>query len=92
MDRTAGINMNTWIVGRVPVAHRVTRPTFAADGSLEKRGEKTFYMKGRIMAGQADLEGNPYGYTDFKWLTREELKEALEPEYFHSMRNMMADR
>lgn len=92
MDRTAGINMNTWIVGRVPVAHRVTRPTYSADGALEQRGEKTFFIKGRIMAGQADLEGNPYGYTDFKWLTREELKEAFDPEYFHSVRNMMADR
>ena len=92
MDRTAGINMNTWIIGRVPVAHRVIKPKYAADGALEQRGEKTFYMKGRIMAGQADLEGNPYGYTEFKWLTREELQEAMEPEYFHSMRNMMADR
>ncbi|ROT40498.1 hypothetical protein SODALDRAFT_338275 [Sodiomyces alkalinus F11] len=92
LDQGAGVNMNTWIVGRVPVAHHVVRPVFNEDGTLESRGEKTFYLKGRIMAGQANLEGNPFGYTDFKWLTREELQSVLEPRYFHSVRNMMADR
>lgn len=84
--------MNTWIVGRVPVAHHVVRPAFKDDGTLETKGEKTFYLKGRIMAGQANLEGNSFGFTDFKWLTREELQEVLDPRYYHSVRNMMADR
>ncbi|RSM15662.1 hypothetical protein CEP52_000600 [Fusarium oligoseptatum] len=73
LDQAAGVNMNTWVVGRVPVAHVVTKPTLKADGS-------------------ADLEGNPFGYTDFKWLTREELEAELSPEYFKGVRNMMADR
>lgn len=84
--------MNTWVVGRVPVAHVVTKPVIKSDGTVEKRGEKTFFLKGRIMAGQANLKGNPFGYTDFKWLTREELEKELSPEYFRSVRNMMADR
>ncbi|RMJ12462.1 hypothetical protein CDV36_007869 [Fusarium kuroshium] len=92
LDQAAGVNMNTWVVGRVPVAHVVTKPTLKADGSVEKNGQKTFFLKGRIMAGQADLEGNPFGYTDFKWLTREELEAELSPEYFKGVRNMMADR
>jgi large subunit ribosomal protein L46 len=84
--------MNTWIVGRVPVAHLVTKPVFTADSSLVTRGEKTFFLKGRIMAGQADLSNNVRGWTDFRWLTREELQEILTPEYYHGVRNMMADR
>lgn len=84
--------MNTWIVGRVPVAHLVNKPVLAADGTETQRGIKSFFLKGRIMAGQADLKGNRFGLKDFKWLTREELKEALAPEYFHGVRNMMADR
>jgi len=84
--------MNTWIVGRVPVAHHVLRPVFKEDGSLQKRGDKIFFLKGRIMAGQADLKDNPFGYIDFKWLAKEELAEVLSPEYYHSVRNMMADR
>lgn len=92
MDQAAGVNMNTWLVGRVPVAHVVQEPVLGKDGEVQKKGQKTFFIKGRIMAGQADLKGNPFGYTDFKWLTREELEKELAPEYFRSVRNMMADR
>ena len=92
LDQAAGVNMNTWLVGRVPVAHLVQEPVLGADGTVQKRGRKTFFLKGRIMAGQADLKGNPFGYTDFKWLTREELEKELAPEYFKGVRNMMADR
>lgn len=84
--------MNTWIVGRVPVAHLVQQPSVATDGAVKKRGQKTFFLKGRIMAGQADVKGSPLGYTDFKWLTREELEKLLPAEYFRGVRNMMADR
>ena len=92
MEQAAGVNMNTWIVGRVPVAHVVTQPIMAEDGAVQKKGLKTFFLKGRIMAGQADLKSNTLGYTDFKWLTREELEKELTPEYFRGVRNMMADR
>ncbi|QPH02078.1 hypothetical protein C2857_006284 [Epichloe festucae Fl1] len=92
LDQAAGVNMNTWIVGRIPVAHVVKQPVQAADGFVTKRGQKTFFLKGRIMAGQADLKNNPFGYTDFKWLTREELEKELSPEYLSGVRNMMADR
>lgn len=92
MDQTAGVNMNTWIVGRVPVAHLVTDSVAGPDGAVQKKGEKTFFLKARIMAGQADLKDNPFGYTDFRWLTREELEKELKPEYFRGVRNMLADR
>lgn len=84
--------MNTWIVGRVPVAHHVVQPKFKEDTSLAVKGEKTFFLKGRIMAGQADLKENKLGYKDFKWLTKDELKELFPEAYFKSVRNMMADR
>ncbi|KAI1384635.1 39S mitochondrial ribosomal protein L46-domain-containing protein [Hypoxylon trugodes] len=92
LEYAAGVNMNTWLVGRVPVAHMVTHPEFNEDTSLKQRGEKVFFLKGRIMAGQADLNGNRFGLRDFNWLTKEELKAKLPSDYFHSVRNMMADR
>ncbi|KAG6162348.1 hypothetical protein E4U46_004294 [Claviceps purpurea] len=92
LDQAAGINMNTWIVSRAPVAHVVKQALLSPDGVVTEKGQKTFFLKGRIMAGQADLKDNAFGYTDFKWLTREELEEELEPEYFRGVRNMMADR
>ena len=55
----------------------------------DTRGEKIFFLKGRIMAGQADLTGNKFGLTDFQWLTREELVGTLPADYYHSVRNMM---
>jgi large subunit ribosomal protein L46 len=84
--------MNTWIVGRVPIAHYLVHPEFNEDSSVKVRGEKTFYLKGRIMAGQANLKGNPLGYTDFNWLTKEELKKQLPGDYYHQLRNVMGDR
>ncbi|KAK4192108.1 39S mitochondrial ribosomal protein L46-domain-containing protein [Podospora australis] len=116
LAEAAGVNMNTWIVGRVPVAHQIVQPIekgekpeeskeklfyleylkeqadLKARGvkseQVEERGEKIFYLKGRIMAGQADLKGNKHGYTDFQWLTQEELKEVLPEKTFKSVRNM----
>lgn len=92
LDQAAGVNMNTWIVGRVPVAHLVTRPSLNPDGSVREAGRKTFFLKARIMAGQVDLAANPFGYSDFRWLTREELECELAPDYFRGVRNMMPDR
>ncbi|KAI1355810.1 39S mitochondrial ribosomal protein L46-domain-containing protein [Xylaria sp. FL0043] len=92
LEMAAGVNMNTWMVGRVPVAHIVKQPEFNEDTSLKQRGEKTFFHKGRIMAGQADLKDNKMGLKDFNWLTKDELKAKLDRDYFHAVRNMMADR
>ncbi len=92
MDQAAGVNMNTWLVGRVPVAHVVSHPIQGPNGSVQQRGRKTFFLMGSIMAGQANLLGIPFGYTDFRWLTREELEKELEPDYFKGVRNMMSDR
>ncbi|KAK4252085.1 39S mitochondrial ribosomal protein L46-domain-containing protein [Corynascus novoguineensis] len=90
LTESAGPNMNTWIVGRVPVAHHVVKPVVGEDGtSVVKRGEKIFFLKGRIMAGQADLTGNKHGLTDFQWLTSDELQEVLAEDYYYSVRNMM---
>ena len=78
--------MNTWLVGNAPVAHHVVKP---AAGAPAETGEKVFFLKGRIMAGQANLAGNTVGLSDFQWLTQDELQTVLAPEYYHSVRGMM---
>ncbi|KAI2471424.1 39S mitochondrial ribosomal protein L46-domain-containing protein [Annulohypoxylon bovei var. microspora] len=92
LESAAGVNMNTWMVGRVPVARMIKKPEFNEDKSFKWRGEKVFFLKGRILAGQADLKGNKLGLLDFNWLTKEELTKKLPEAYFYSVRNMMADR
>ena len=84
--------MNTWIVGHVPIGHVVAKPWVDESGIVTKSGEKTFILKGRIMAGQADIKGNVFGIKDFKWLTREEVEGHVGPKYWSQIKNFMARR
>lgn len=83
--------MNTWVIGRHPIAHEHREPIYTADRAnegakfLKHRGVDAFYLKGRIMAGQADLAGNELGATDFKWLTKDELRQQLQPGLYSSV-------
>ncbi|KAG9247251.1 putative 54S ribosomal protein L17, mitochondrial [Calycina marina] len=132
--QTAGVNMNTWIVGHAPIGHHEKRPKFPAvpahtkdtPAALTKAkaepskssqasklrrearerdeaartagiapeilGERTFYMKVRIMAGQANLEGNAFGLENFCWLTKTEIGEKFRPQDFAKVQDMLADR
>lgn len=84
--------MNTWIVGHVPIGHYIRQPLLTSSKEVRMPGEKTFFMKGRIMAGQADIKGNTLGLQDYKWLTREEVKKHVKEQYWSFVRGMMADR
>lgn len=83
--------MNTWMVARHPIAHETHEPIYTDDETaeggraLKRRGRTIFYLKGRIMAGQADITGNEYGVIDFMWLTKEELKATLQPVLYSSV-------
>ncbi|KAK2734858.1 54S ribosomal protein L17 mitochondrial [Onygenales sp. PD_40] len=92
--QSAGPNMNTWMVGYHPIGHQVykaRRPKQIEPG-VELLGEKTFFLKGRIMAGQADLEGNMENIVDFKWLAKDEISKFVLPQYWSSVRDMLAER
>ena len=93
--QTGGSNMNTWIVGNVPVGHHsVKYPQAKVDEEkkIEHLGEKTFFLKGRIMAGQANLKDNSLGVADFKWLAKQEIQKEVLPHYWNSVKNMLVDR
>jgi large subunit ribosomal protein L46 len=99
--------MNTWVVGNHPVAHHAhgwqkpqyvtVQPNKLVSTSKvpfeqQEFGEKVFFMKARIMAGQADLSRNELGAQDFLWLTKEEIEEKVGKLYWLSIRNMMPAR
>ncbi|MCJ1357219.1 MAG: 39S ribosomal protein L46, mitochondrial [Icmadophila ericetorum] len=100
MVQSCGPNMNTWVVGNAPVGHYSklykTPQTITTDekrGPFERLGEKTFFMKVRMMAGQANLSGNLFGLQDFKWLAKEEVeREVGAGKYWNAVRNMLAER
>ncbi|OOF98392.1 hypothetical protein ASPCADRAFT_205626 [Aspergillus carbonarius ITEM 5010] len=94
LEQAAGVNMNTWMVGYHPVGHyvyNVRNPNKLANGE-GPAGEKVFFLKSRIMAGQADLTGNTQNLTDFKWLAKEEISKYVRPHYYASIKNMLAER
>ncbi|KAF4553365.1 39S mitochondrial ribosomal protein L46-like protein [Elsinoe fawcettii] len=93
--QAGGINMNTWVVGNSPIGwYQFDSPKTITnkDSNAEDLGEKVFFMKARIMAGQADLTKNVLGDTDFQWLTREELQETVTPQYYSHIKNMLSER
>lgn len=88
MEWAAGVDMNTWIVGRVPVAHLVRDVTPTEKEAFTS--EKTFLIKGRIMAGQANLKDNTLGVSEFQWLTKDELAVQLPKNYYAGVKNAIA--
>ena len=130
--QSAGLNMNTWIVGHAPIGHHVKPPRYpSVDGQEDSSqasqrasglsltafkaklrregrerdeaaraaglaptslGVRTFFMKGRIMAGQANLEGNQFGLSQFRWLTKKEIEARFTQYDFGRIRDMLADR
>lgn len=87
--------MNTWVVGNMPVGHRVHNYAQAiVDGEKgsETRGEKIFFMKARIMAGQANLKDNKFGLAEYQWLAKEEIQQALYPWDWSAVKNILAER
>lgn len=93
--QSAGSNMNTWIVGNMPIGHRTIRyqrKILDQETGAERLGEKVFFMKGRIMAGQANLSDNKFGLVDFKWLAKDEIEKELQQSDWNSVRNILLDR
>ncbi|KAL5045516.1 hypothetical protein BDW71DRAFT_198248 [Aspergillus fruticulosus] len=95
LEQSAGVNMNTFMVGYHPVGHYVynsRKPKTDETTGVTLAGEKTFFMKGRIMAGQADLSANVQNLKDFKWLAKEEIAKYVLPPYYAAIKNMLAER
>ncbi|KAJ5993485.1 hypothetical protein N7451_009209 [Penicillium sp. IBT 35674x] len=93
--QSAGVNMNTWMVGFHPAGHHVynnRKPHIDEATGVANYGEKTFFLKSRIMAGQADLSGSLQKLQDFKWVSKDEISQFVTQKYYSSIKNMLADR
>ncbi|KAJ5497378.1 hypothetical protein N7463_009365 [Penicillium fimorum] len=93
LSQAAGVNMNTWMVGFHPIGWHSFNPRRSKKtGEIEAPGSKIFFLKSRMMAGQADLSVNTQDLKDFKWLAKEELAQYLNTQYYSNIKNMLADR
>jgi large subunit ribosomal protein L46 len=95
--------MYTWFVGSHPVGHYIynirnpawiTQSDSASANASQSplAGNKTFFMKSRILRGQADLEANEMGVEDFKWLSKDEIQKEVSPKYWTSVKNMLVEQ
>ena len=87
--------MNTWVVGNIPVGHHVYnyRDSIVNEKTGSKLlGEKVFFMKARILAGQANIKDNQFGLEDFQWLTKEEIQKAFHPRFWKAVKNILPER
>jgi large subunit ribosomal protein L46 len=50
---------------------------------------KVFFFKSHIFAGQVKLD--PTEYTDFLWLSKEEMEHKVPREYWESIRDMISE-
>ncbi|KAJ5894730.1 hypothetical protein N7495_006421 [Penicillium taxi] len=95
LAQSAGVNMNTWMVGYHPAGHHVynnIKPRTDSATGVTNAGEKTFFMKSRIMTGQADISANLQTLEDFKWLSKDEIAQFVNPHYYSNIKNMLSDR
>ena len=86
--------MNTWVVGNAPVGHyKFDFPRHLQNmEDVTDIGEKTFFMKARIMAGQANISNNKLGLSDFKWLAKEEVEALVSRLYWHAIQHIQSRR
>lgn len=87
--------MNTWVVGNMPIGHQIynyTQAVIDKETGTETRGENIFFMKARLMAGQANLKDNKHGLEEFQWLDREEIQKTLHARDWNAVKNLLPER
>ena len=93
--------MNTWVVAPHPIGHHVHHDRDSAESpntqnnsaSLEKIGTKHFFIKGRVLAGQAEvIPKNFSGVDDYRWLCKEEIRDTVGNGYWSSVKNMLTEQ
>ncbi|KAK3635806.1 hypothetical protein LTR56_014512 [Elasticomyces elasticus] len=79
-------------LAKIAPNHLVSTSQNLPEHEQEEYGEKVFFMKGRMLSGQADLSKNEYKDQEFRWLAREEVEEVVTGGYWRSVRGMLAER
>lgn len=82
--KTFGPNMNTWLVGRQPIAVQddlvhITQSNLPS---------KTFYFKARILGGRPRVE-DAEQIADLAWLTKEEIRDRVDNRYWNDVDKLL---
>ena len=96
-DSTPAPNITSSKVDTNPSISDITTDSSSKSSKASKPrvtliGEKTFLMKARIMAGQADIKANKLDLDDHKWLSKEEVQKLVDPQYWKAVRHALIER
>ncbi|TDL27230.1 hypothetical protein BD410DRAFT_835539 [Rickenella mellea] len=86
LHEQCGDAMNTWIVGRRPIG--LLEFNYPTNAENDHVGEKVFFMKGHIFAGQVKPKDD---IADFAWLTKEEIEQWVDKEYWNGVKDILSD-
>ncbi|KAG9068952.1 54S ribosomal protein L17 mitochondrial [Linnemannia hyalina] len=92
LSEECGSNMDLWFVGRVPVGHyqyNFSKDFVAKSSNTAVKGAKVFFMKAHIFAGQVQVDNKEV--VDFAWVTKQEMKDYVTPEYYDAVKDMLSD-
>ncbi|KAF9173387.1 54S ribosomal protein L17 mitochondrial [Mortierella sp. AD011] len=91
LQEECGGNMDLWFVGRVPIGHYIySHPkNFKTEGENTVKATKVFFMKAHIFAGQVQVDNKEI--VDFAWVTKEEMKDYVSPDYYEAVKDMLSD-
>ncbi|KAF9452826.1 hypothetical protein P691DRAFT_696140 [Macrolepiota fuliginosa MF-IS2] len=78
-----GEGIDTWIVSRAPIG--VYKPPQSDPSAPE---DVVFFYKAHIMAGQVRPAE---GIQDFAWLTKQEIEQRLDKDYWGNVKDMLSD-
>ncbi|KAF9136122.1 54S ribosomal protein L17 mitochondrial [Mortierella sp. 14UC] len=92
LSEECGSNMDLWFVGRVPIGHyqyNFPKDFVAKSDTPTVKGAKVFFMKAHIFAGQVQVDNKEI--VDFAWVTKQEMKDYVAPEYYEAVKDMLSD-
>jgi large subunit ribosomal protein L46 len=100
--QSAGLNMNTWIVGNHPVAHyHFDYPKPAIRELSHHQPDKASEQAVRNTYKQQEfgekvffmnVSKSVFGDQQFQWLTKAEIEPLVTPKYWSSIRHMLVER
>ncbi|GAA6030717.1 hypothetical protein JCM8097_006286 [Rhodosporidiobolus ruineniae] len=86
-----GNNVDVWPVGKVPAgAMEYQFPKEHVKKFPGKEAARVFFMPMRMIRGQA-VPNQKEGIVDFAWLTKEEVKDKVDPKYWSEVEPLLSD-
>ncbi|GMF06705.1 unnamed protein product [Ambrosiozyma monospora] len=84
-----GVNINTWTVSSTPAGVVKYGAKGEVVGPTSEGSTTEFLLKSHIIAGKFDLQKND-NVKEYKWLSKDEIKELVNGEYFEQVGHLLA--